>query len=80
MRRHTHEYKRHPSGTGRTTLFAALEVHTGLVQVGHYRRQRRREFLGFMNGIVAQHPDPFEWTKSAVHPSGLKHTYADLRY
>src|SRR3972149_2230887 len=53
MRGHTHEYKRH----GTTTPFAALEVHTGLVQGGHYRRKRRREFLDFMNGIVAQYPD-----------------------
>lgn len=53
VRGHTHEYKRH----GTTTLFAALEVHTGLVQVKHTRRRRRREFLDFMNQIVAQHPD-----------------------
>ncbi len=155
VRGHTHEYKRH----GTTTLFAALEVHTGLVQVGHHRRKRRREFLDFMNGVVAhypdtelhvildnfithkpkhdrwlarhpkvhlhytpthaswlnqievwfsiltravlmhlsstdprqvcqaidrftdarnQHPAPFEWTKTVVHPGGLKHNYADL--
>lgn len=53
LRGHAHEYKRH----GTTTLFAALEVPTGLVQVGHYRRKRRREFLDFMNRVVAQHPD-----------------------
>ncbi len=53
VRGHTHEYKRH----GTTTLFAALEVHTGLVHVGHYQRKRRREFLDFMNRVVAQHPD-----------------------
>lgn len=53
VRGHTHEYKRH----GTTTLFAALEVHTGQVQVGHYRRKRRREFLDFMNGVVASHPE-----------------------
>lgn len=52
VRGHTHEYKRH----GTTTLFAALEVHTGLVQIGHYKRKRRREFLDFMNGVVNQHP------------------------
>jgi len=49
----SHEYKRH----GTTTLFAALEVATGMVQVGHYPRRRRREFLDFMNGIVAHYPD-----------------------
>jgi len=48
-----HEYKRH----GTTTLFAALEVATGLVQTGHARRRRRREFLDFMNEVVAAHPD-----------------------
>jgi transposase len=53
FRGHTHEYKRH----GTVTLFAALEVHKGLVQVGHYQRKRRREFLDFMNLVVAQHPD-----------------------
>ena len=155
LRGHTHEYKRH----GTTTLFAALEVHEGIVHVGHYRRKRRREFLDFMNGLVAHYPDtelhvvldnfithkpkhdrwsarhpkvhfhytpthaswlnqievwfsiltravllhlsstdprqvcqaidrftaarnehpaPFEWTKSVVHPGGFKHSYADL--
>jgi len=53
LRGHTHEYKRH----GTTTLFAALEVHTGIAHVGHYRRRRRREFLDFMNRLVAQYPD-----------------------
>lgn len=53
VRGHSHEYKRH----GTTTLFAALEVHTGAVAVGHYRRRRRREFLDFMNRVVAQHPE-----------------------
>ena len=48
-----HEYRRH----GTTTLFAALEVATGLVQTGHYARRRRLEFLDFMNDVVAAHPD-----------------------
>jgi transposase len=47
-----HEYKRH----GTTTLFAALNVLTGSVVGGHYHRRRRREFLDFMNGVVALHP------------------------
>lgn len=51
LRGHTHEYKRH----GTTTLFAALEVHTGIAHIGHYRRRRRREFLDFMNRLVAQY-------------------------
>jgi transposase len=48
-----HEYKRH----GTTTLFAALEVATGLVKAGHYRRRRRVEFLDFMNRVIADYPD-----------------------
>ena len=47
-----HEYKRH----GTTTLFAALEVATGLVRAGHYPRRRRVEFLDFMNRVVAAYP------------------------
>jgi transposase len=47
-----HEYKRH----GTTTLFAALDVATGLVRSGHYRRRRRVEFLDFMNRVIAEHP------------------------
>jgi transposase len=43
-----HEYRRH----GTTTLFAALEVATGLIKGGHYRRRRRMEFLDFMNQIM----------------------------
>jgi len=46
-----HRYKRH----GTTTLFAALEVATGVVKTGHFRR--RREFLAFMNEVVASYPD-----------------------
>ena len=48
---YSHCYKRH----GTTTLFAALEVTTGLVKTGHYPRRRRREFLDFMNEIVNGH-------------------------
>jgi transposase len=48
----SHEYKRH----GTTTLFAALDVMTGRVIGRHTNRRRRREFLGFMNEIVALHP------------------------
>jgi transposase len=50
---HGHTYKRH----GTTTLFAALEVATGKVLAGHYHRRRRREFLAFMNAVVAAYPD-----------------------
>jgi transposase len=48
----SHGYKRH----GTTTLFAALEITTGLVKTGHYPRRRRREFLDFMNEIVMANP------------------------
>ena len=48
----SHTYKRH----GTTTLFAALEVATGQVKAGHYNRRRRREFLHFMNDLVAEYP------------------------
>ena len=46
-------YRRH----GTTTLFAALEVATGLVKTGHFKRRRRVEFLTFMNQVVADYPD-----------------------
>lgn len=49
LRGFNHEYKRH----GTTTLFAALEVFTGLVKTAHYPRRRRREFLDFMNQMAA---------------------------
>jgi transposase len=48
----SHEYKRH----GTTTLFAALEVLSGKVVGGHAHRRRRREFLAFMNQVVADYP------------------------
>lgn len=48
----SHCYKRH----GTSTLFAALDVATGMVKTGHYQRRRRREFLDFMNDIVAENP------------------------
>jgi len=49
----SHEYKRN----GTTTLFAALQVATGMIKVGHYNRRRRIEFLDFMNDVVASYPD-----------------------
>src|ERR671918_59078 len=48
-----HEYKRR----GTTTLFAALDVATGQIKARHSKRRRRGEFLGFMNEVVADHPD-----------------------
>jgi hypothetical protein len=53
LRGFNHEYKRH----GTTTLFAALEVATGMVHAGQYLRHRRREFLDFMNEVIAVCPD-----------------------
>ncbi len=50
---YSHEYRRH----GTTTLFAALEIATGQVKTGHYNRRRRREFLDFMNTVVADYPE-----------------------
>ena len=49
----SHGYKRN----GTTTLFAAFDIATGQVKTGHYNRRRRREFLEFMNEIVAANPD-----------------------
>jgi transposase len=49
----SHCYKRH----GTTTLFAAFDIATGQVLAGHYKRRRRREFLDFMNDIVAANPN-----------------------
>ena len=48
----SHEYRRH----GTTTLFAALTVATGMVKAGHFNRRRRREFLQFMNELIAEYP------------------------
>ena len=53
LRGQSFEYKRH----GTTTLFAALEVHTGIAHIAHYQRRRRVEFLDFMNRLVARYPD-----------------------
>ena len=49
----SHEYKRH----GTSTLFAALNVLTGIVIADHYHRRRRREFLDFMNQVVRTYPN-----------------------
>src|SRR5262245_55117748 len=49
---HSHDYKRH----GTTTLFAAFEVASGKVQAAHKKRRRRKEFLDFMEEVVAAYP------------------------
>jgi len=49
---HSHDYKRN----GITTLFAAYEVATGKVMGKYEKRRRRKEFLAFMDDVVAAHP------------------------
>jgi hypothetical protein len=44
----SHAYKRH----GTTTRFAAVDVATGLVKIGHYQRRLCVQFLDFMNRVV----------------------------
>lgn len=48
----THDYKRH----GTTNLFAALDTGTGEVTGRCFSRRRTREFLKFMDEVVARHP------------------------
>lgn len=38
-------------------MFAAFEVATGKVTTAHQAQRRRVEFLAFMDGVVAAHPD-----------------------
>jgi transposase len=45
--RMTHDYVRH----GTTSLFAALDIGSGSVIAGHYRRHRHQEFLRFLKLI-----------------------------
>ena len=49
---HSHDYKRN----GTSTLFAAFEVATGKVKAAHKKRRRRKEFLDFMDEVVATYP------------------------
>jgi hypothetical protein len=49
----SHEYNRH----GTSTLLAPLNIASGQIQAGHCRRRRRREFLEFMNRVLAGHLD-----------------------
>jgi transposase len=49
---HSHDYKRN----GTTTLFAAFEAATGKVKGSHKKRRRRKEFLAFMDEVVAHYP------------------------
>lgn len=52
----THDYVRH----GTTNLFAALDVLTGQVIGNCLPRRRSKEFLSFMDVVVARYPDDQE--------------------
>ena len=54
--RQSHDYKRH----GVTSLFAALDVASGITISSCYRRHRHQEFLRFLNDIDANLPAGFE--------------------
>ena len=56
--RQSHDYERH----GVTSLFAALDVASGVTISNCYRRHRHQEFLRFLNDIDASLPSGF-----AVH-------------
>lgn len=49
----THDYKRN----GTTTLFAALNAHTGEVVGKCFRRHRAKEYLRFLNHLAAEYAD-----------------------
>jgi transposase len=54
--RQSHDYERH----GVTSLFAALDVASGVTISTCYRRHRHQEFLKFLNEIDANLPTGFE--------------------
>ena len=54
--RQSHDYERH----GVTSLFAALDVASGVTISSCYRRHRHQEFLRFLNDINANLPRDFE--------------------
>src|SRR5579859_1653841 len=54
--RQSHDYERH----GVTSLFAALDVASGITISSCYRRHRHQEFLRFLNDIDANLPSRFE--------------------
>jgi transposase len=54
--RQSHDYERH----GVTSLFAALDVASGVTISNCYRRHRHQEFLRFLNDIEANLPRGFE--------------------
>ena len=77
--RQTHDYQRH----GVTSLFAALDVASGVAISSCYRRHRHQEFLRFLGDIEANLPGGFEVhlvmdnyarTRSAKSRSGWRAT------
>lgn len=52
----THNYVRH----GATTLFAALNLTTGIVISRYRRRHRHQQYLRFLQEIDAKVPAPFD--------------------
>lgn len=54
--RQSHDYERH----GVTSLFAALDVASGVTISSCYRRHRHQEFLKFLNEIETNLPGGFE--------------------
>jgi transposase len=52
VERHTHDYVRH----GTTTLFAALDLATGMVTGGCYEKHRAEEFLEFLKLVAKTYP------------------------
>ena len=54
--RQSHDYERH----GVTSLFAALDVASGVTISNCYRRHRHQEFLRFLNDIDANLPRRFD--------------------
>jgi len=54
--RQSHDYERH----GVTSLFAAMDVASGITISNCYRRHRHQEFLRFLNEIDANLPSGFD--------------------
>src|SRR3954465_10776469 len=54
--RQSHDYERH----GVTSLFAALDVASGVTISNCYRRHRHQEFLRFLNEIETSLPEGFD--------------------
>jgi len=54
--RQSHDYERH----GVTSLFAALDVASGIAIGSCYRRHRHQEFLRFLNDVDANLPAAFD--------------------